>query len=176
MSQKSRIVSISLAAILASAIIITISSSKMRLPIAKERNNNPSPSKFTVALFPNSPHINIDRAILVNLKELEQEKISIFVNNQEKEFPRNYFTAIPDKDSPKYIGTLNKEIANWGSQTDWKSIEYHQANTSEKTKAALIIIDKAGNTREFIYNISASGTIEPDYIDSTINKVKNLAN
>jgi len=121
-----------------------------------------NPNRFLILLFPTPDVSELDRAVLVSLDEARRTTISVWMNDESFEFPREMFSASPSaKLLPMYINNLNKTLQYWGNDSDWANVEYKQTALGRMSRVQLKLVDHDGRDYIFTYTVLSDESINP---------------
>ena len=117
----------------------------------------PESREMKYLLFPvKSYRETLPRAIIVSGQELHSgDKIAYWVGNTEVWTDKSNFTLLPDGQQIALVDRLNTEIIRWGKETDYRRIEYSQA----QDHILLTVVFKTGRKTYFRYKIAGEHTV-----------------
>ena len=120
----------------------------------------PASQRMRYILFPINSSVTLQRAILINGKELYDDNIffEYFDGENKLHIKKKEMTLQPPEENmlKKYIWKLNEEISKWGIATDFCSVDFHMHYDNGPVHIRLHC--KGGKTLGFIYNIQESLT------------------
>ena len=138
--------------------------------LARRENGIPKPislERFDILVFPkddvSAP--GVQRAVLLGCDELQNESIEVFVSGTPVRMRASAFTASPPEGTEQaMVEGLNRAIAEWGVDTDWRRVDYfvNRLGHNGETVVKLTLPHRRRGARfEYIYRITADGNVIP---------------